>query len=126
LFFEPTNDFPYLLRKITEITASKQTDFTAMLKKSIEVFPRENVTKHLVVLTDAMPTVGDNPEEETMEAVSMARSNGITISIVGINLTKEGTKFAEKIAQLGDGRLYIVRNLDNVDQLVLEDYYSVL
>jgi len=123
---EPTNDFPYLLRKITEITASKQTDFTAMLKKSIEVFPRENVTKHLVVLTDAMPTVGDNPEEETMEAVSMARSNGITISIVGINLTKEGTKFAEKIAQLGDGRLYIVRNLDNVDQLVLEDYYSVL
>lgn len=123
---EPTNDFPYLLRKITEIRASMQTDFTAMLKKSIEVFPREKVTKHLIVLTDAMPTVGDKPEEETMEAVSLARSNGITISIVGINLTKEGKKLAEKIAQLGDGRLYVVRNLENVDKIVLEDYYSVL
>ncbi len=123
---EPTSDFPYLLRKITTIRASMQTDFTAMLKKSVEIFPNEKVTKHLVVLTDAMPTVGEKPEEETMEAVSSARSAGITISIVGINLTKEGKQLAEKIAMLGEGRLYVVKNLENVDKIILEDYYSVL
>ena len=76
---EPTMDFNYLLRKITTIRASMQTDFTAMLRKAVEIFPSEKVTKHLVILTDAMPTVGEKPEEETMEEVSSARSAGITI-----------------------------------------------
>ena len=123
---EPTNDFNFLLKQITKIRASMQTDFTAMLRKAVEIFPNEKVTKHLVILTDAMPTVGDKPEEDTMEQVSSARAAGITISIVGINLSKEGKKIAEKIAQLGDGRLYVVRNLENVDKIVLEDYYSVI
>ncbi|MBN2112094.1 VWA domain-containing protein [Candidatus Woesearchaeota archaeon] len=122
----PTSDFSFLLRQITKIRASMQTDFTAMLRKAVEIFPNEKVTKHLVILTDAMPTVGEKPEEETMEEVSSARAAGITISIVGINLSKEGKKLAEKIVQLGEGRLYVVRNLENLDKIVLEDYYSVL
>lgn len=123
---EPTSDFSFLLKEITKIRASMQTDFTAMLRKAVEIFPNEKVTKHLVILTDAMPTVGDKPEEDTMGEVSAARAAGITISIVGINLSREGKKLAEKIAQLGEGRLYVVRNLDNVDKIVLEDYYSVI
>lgn len=122
----PTLDFHFLLKQITKIRASMQTDFVGMLRKSIEIFPNEKVTKHLVVLTDAMPNVGDRPEEETMEEVSAAKAAGITISIVGINLTKEGKKLAEKIVQMGEGRLYVIRNLDNVDKIVLEDYYSVI
>lgn len=123
---EPTSDFRFLLRQITKIRASMQTDFTAMLKKAVEIFPNEKVTKHLVILTDAMPTVGEKPEEETMENVSSARSAGITISIVGINLTKEGKRLAEKIVQLGEGRLYVVKKLENIDKIILEDYYSVV
>lgn len=122
----PTLDFHFLLKQITKIRASMQTDFVGMLRKSIEIFPNEKVTKHLVVLTDAMPNVGDRPEEETMEEVSAAKAAGITISIVGINLTKEGKKLAEKIVQMGEGRIYVIRNLDNVDKIVLEDYYSVI
>lgn len=123
---EPTSDFSHILRKITAVRASMQTDFTAMLKKAVEIFPSEKATKHLVILTDAMPTVGEKPEEETMEQVSAARSSGITISIVGINLEKKGKKLAEKIVQLGEGRLYVVKNLENIDRIILEDYYSVL
>lgn len=122
----PTDDFSFLLRKITTIRASMQTDFTEMIRKAVEIFPAEKVTKHLVILTDAMPTVGEKPEEDTMEAVSIARSAGITISIVGISLKKEGQKLAKKITQLGDGRLYVVKNLENLDRIILEDYYSVL
>lgn len=125
-FIAPTKDFSFLLREITKIRASKQTDFTAMIRKAIELFPKQRVTKHLVLLTDAMPTVGEKPEEETLEAISAARAGGITVSIVGINLDREGTRLAKQIAMLGEGRLYKVKNLENVDKIILEDYYSVI
>lgn len=125
-FIPPTTDFPFLLREITKVRASRQTDFTQMIQKAIGMFPRERVTKHLMLLTDALPTVGEKPEEDTLKAVSEARSSGITVSIVGINLDRQGTQFAEKIAQLGEGRLYIVKSLENVDRIMLEDYYSVV
>jgi len=122
---EPTADFTRLLKEITKIKASKETDIVSTLQKAIELFPSENITKHLILITDALPTKGNEPEKSTLEAASTARSNGITISLIGINLDEKGKKLAEKIAELGEGRLYIVRNLENVDRIVLEDYYSV-
>ena len=62
----------------------------------------------------------------TLEEVSNARSQGITISLIGINLDKKGKELAEKIVELGEGRLYVIRSLDEVDQIVLEDYYSIV
>ena len=80
---------------------------------------------HLIILTDALPTVGKKPEEETLEAVSLARASGITVSILGIKLDEKGETLAKQITSMGDGRLYVVKNLENVDKIVLEDYYSV-
>ena len=39
--------------------------------------------------------------------------------------SKTAKKLAEKIVQLGEGRLYIVKNLEELDKIILEDYYSV-
>ena len=114
-----------MLKEITRIKASKETDIVSTLQKAIELFPSENITKHLILLTDALPTKGDEPEKSTLEEASTARSKGITISLVGINLDEKGKKLAEKITEIGEGRLYVVRNLENVDEIVLEDYYSV-
>jgi len=124
-FVEPTDDFGFLLNKITRVKASKQTDFVELIKKSTELFPSGDVTNHLVILTDALPTVGKEPEEETLKAVSLARAAGITISVIGIKLDEKGKKLAKQIADLGEGRFYIVRDLKRLDKLVLEDYYSV-
>ena len=124
-FVEPTSDFTRLLKEITRIKASKETDIVSTLQKAIEMFPSENITKHLILLTDALPTKGEEPEKSTLEEVSIARSKGITISLVGINLDDKGKRLAEKIVEIGEGRLYVVRNLENVDQVVLEDYYSL-
>lgn len=121
---EPTTDFSILLKTISRIRASKQTDFTEMLRKAIEMFPASATTKHLVVLTDAMPTVGKKPEEETLKAASMARAAGITISIIGISLNKQGMKLANQLTMIGEGRLTMVKKLDNLGNIVLEDYYS--
>ena len=122
---EPTSDFTRLLKEITRIRASKETDIVSTLRKAVELFPSENLTKHLILITDALPTKGDEPEKSTLEEASIARSKGITISLIGINLDEKGKRLAEKIVQLGEGRLYVVRNLEKVDQVVLEDYYRV-
>lgn len=122
---EPTQDFPYLLKNITSARASKETDIVTTLKKSIELFPNEDITKHLILITDALPTIGKEPEKETLQEVSIAKNKGITISLIGINLNEKGKKLAEKIVEVGEGKLYIVKDVENVDKIVLEDYYSV-
>lgn len=121
----PTLDFVRLLKQITTVKASRETDIANTIRKAIEVFPRGNITKHIILLTDALPTVGKKPESDTLEAVSIAQNAGITISVIGIQLDAEGKKLAEKVAALGEGRLYIVRALKELDSIVLEDYYSV-
>ncbi|MBU0536614.1 MAG: VWA domain-containing protein [Nanoarchaeota archaeon] len=121
----PTMDFTRLLKEIVQIRASKKTDLVKTLKKAIEMFPNDDATRHLILLTDAMPTAGHEPEKETLEAAGIAANADITISIVGINLNSKGEELAKKIVEIGKGRLYSIRNLENMDKLVLEDYYSV-
>jgi Mg-chelatase subunit ChlD len=122
---EPTTDFSRLLKEVVSVRAASQTDFVKTIKKSIEMFPSTDVTKHLMLLTDALPTVGEEPEKETLEAVSAARSNDITISVIGINLDEKGKALAEKIVEIGQGKLYVVKDLEELDKIVLEDYYAV-
>ena len=123
---EPTQDFSYLLKNIANIRASRQTNFKETLKKAIELFPNENITKHLILITDALPTIGEDPEKETLREASLARNKGITISLIGINLNEKGKELAEKIVELGEGKLYVVKDIENVDRVVLEDYYSLV
>lgn len=120
----PTKDFTTLLQTISSIKASRQTDFPAMISKAIELFDQGNETKHLIIITDAMPTVGKEPEKETLRSVSAARAAGITVSIIGIKLEKEGLLLAKNITRLGEGKLSVVRNLTELGHFVLEDYYA--
>jgi len=122
---EPTDDFMSLLRALVQIKASKETNMVDTVQRSIEVFPKGNVTKHLILLTDAIPTVGKNPEYETLEACGQAASNGITISVVGINLDEKGKKLARQMADIGQGRVYLVRDLQEINKIVLEDYHHL-
>jgi Mg-chelatase subunit ChlD len=123
---EPTTDFSRLLNSITRVRASAETDIAATIKKAIELFPTKDATKHLLILSDALPTKGDDPEKHTLEAAAMANARGITISVIGINLDEKGKKLAEKLVEVGRGKLYIVKDLKEIDKLVLEDYYSVM
>lgn len=123
----PTDDFLRLLKNIAVIKASKQTDFIKTIKKAVELFSGKDVTKHLILLTDAMPTVGkEDPQKETLKAVSIAKSDGITVSVAGIHLDKKGKQFAENVVRMGEGKLYNVRDLEELDQIILEDYYSFI
>lgn len=121
----PTTDFGQFMRAIVRIRAKSQTDLALTIERAIEMFPRDNITKHLVLITDANPTVGDDPSKNTLDLVERASNYGITISVIGIGLDDEGVELAKKIVEIGKGRLYMVKDLDNLDKVVLEDYYSL-
>jgi Mg-chelatase subunit ChlD len=123
-YVAPTLDFMELLRRLSEIRASMETDISKSISKSVELFPKYD-TKHLILLTDALPTKGLIPENETLQAVSKARSEKITISLVGINLDTKGLELARKITEMGQGKLYKVTDLEKVDKIVLEDYAAI-
>lgn len=124
-YVEPTLDFGKILNEIVKVRASQQTNIVKTIRKSIELFPQMNTTKHLILLSDALPTAGAQPENETLEAVSLAKNNGITVSVIGVGLDKNGEQLARKMVDIGRGRLYSIRNLKEIDKIILEDYYSV-
>ena len=110
---------------MAKIRACSETNLAITIQKSIEMFPETDVTKHLIILTDAMPTFGDDPEKETLEAARIAASHEITISLIGINLNQKSEKLAKKIVEISNGRLYVVKDVKEVDKIVLEDYYGL-
>ncbi|MBW3015435.1 VWA domain-containing protein [Candidatus Woesearchaeota archaeon] len=120
----PTDDFVGLLHVMAMQRASGETNIISVIDEAITMFPSDEVTKHLILLTDAIQTVGTS--EETLKSVSEAVSAGISISLIGISLDKKGEELAKKIVELGDGRLYIVKDTDNLDKIILEDYYEVM
>lgn len=119
----PTQDFMQVAKEIVKVKAMNETNIAETIKESIKLFPNEEATRHLIILTDAIPTIGANPEKETLEAATEAKDNRITISLIGIDLDKKGKKLAEKIIEIGEGRLYLVKEIENIDAIVLEDYY---
>ncbi|MBN1377323.1 VWA domain-containing protein [Candidatus Woesearchaeota archaeon] len=120
----PTQDFKQILNALTEVRAGMQTDIGKTIRKSIDLFPKYG-TNHLILITDALPTKGDKPKEDTIESAALAKENSITISLIGINLEEEGLELSKKIVEIGNGNLYLVKNLDEIDKLILEDYYSL-
>lgn len=124
-FSYPANDFKFIVEKIGSAAPFSQTDFRQALKKSKELFSKNPVTKHIILITDALPTVGDVPEEETLKAVAEIKHDNITVSVVGINLDEKGKELAEKIVEIGKGKFYFVTEKEELQSIVLEDYYAL-
>jgi len=122
---EPTDDLTLLVKSMVNIRASKETDIAKTIEKATDLFHEKNVTRHLILITDALPTVGEDPTKDTLKAVEIANKSGITISVVGIDIDDKGRDLAEKIIELGKGRLYIVKDLKEMDRIILEDYYRL-
>lgn len=122
---EPTSEFSMLLQEIVKIRASAQTDIAATIKSASELFDRKKATKHIILITDAIPTKGANPEKNALAAAAEANARKITVSVVGISLDVKGKKVAEKIAEIGKGRVFEAKDLEELDKIVLEDYRSI-
>lgn len=120
-FGEPLEEFA---RKVARLFPSETTDIAGALRFSrgvISAEKRKDREKHIILITDAMPTSGERPVEATMEEASACKESGVTVSVVGINLDKEGDDIARRIAQIGGGSFYHVSDVERVNEAVLED-----
>lgn len=120
----PTRNFTEILARLAKVRASNKTDIACTIKEACDMFSGSNSTKHIMLITDAMPTVGEDPEEEVLKEVSIAKSKDITVSISGINIDDKGEELGRKIAEVSGGKFHIVKDLENMDKIILEDYYS--
>ncbi len=93
---------------INNISIKGSTQFTpAITRAGQALVAEERVDKrHVVIVTDGMPT--DKEEDYLPEVDRFFRNNGITFSVVGIDM-QEGSKPAEMMAKLtsiGHGRMH--------------------
>ncbi|MFT4261568.1 MAG: vWA domain-containing protein [Candidatus Woesearchaeota archaeon] len=118
---ELTTDFHSILRGINKIRTAGETDIALGITDALKMF-NERGNNHLVLLTDAVQTLGKKPEEEVLKKISEATNNKVTITLIGINLDKEGNNLAQKIVNINNGRLYQVKSSDDLGHIVIEDY----
>lgn len=121
----PGKEFLEIARLLTSIKSTGETDIAEGIQKTITLFKNNKETNHIVLITDALQTKGKKPEQEVLEKISEAANQGITISVIGINLEPRGEKLAQKIVNVSRGSLYKVKALENVDSIILEDYYKI-
>lgn len=122
---EPTSDMFPILAALTEIKASKQTDIAGTIEEAIKLFPDRKCTKHLILLTDAESTVGENPQEEAYKQAAIAVEAGVSVTIVGIGVDDKTAAFSRRLAEIGDGKCYIVDQVSELDAILLYDYDTI-
>jgi len=76
---------------------------------------------HIILITDALPTKGENPIERTLK-LAKELSQYYYISIIGIQLNDEGEKIAKEIVKYGRGRLFVSRDIKDLKKLLLLEY----
>ncbi len=126
-----TNDFELLAKSLVGIRAKQQTEIAQTILKSIDLLSRVKTkgSKHLFIITDAIPTKGETPVEDALKASSIASSNKIRISIIGIKLNEEAEKLARRITEMTEGRLYRIMNtnrINKLDTIILSEYDKIL
>ncbi|MEM0230807.1 MAG: VWA domain-containing protein [Candidatus Woesearchaeota archaeon] len=124
LSLSPLRDFREILIRISAIRPYGETDIALGISEAAELLSKDDGSaRHIILISDAVPTRGISPEEDAKRAASSAASSGITISIVGIRLDATAEKLARELAGIGRGRFFRVRELAGIDRIVLEDYY---
>ena len=121
----PSNDFNRIVSKVLLGRAGKETDLSVAIRKSVELMSNKKARKHLIIITDALQTIGKNPEKKVLEAVGVALKDDVSISVIGLGLNPDGERLSKLIVEHGRGSLYLVKAYDDLDVLVIEDYYKV-
>jgi Mg-chelatase subunit ChlD len=114
----PSKRFMDFVQALVTLKAKAETNIAHAITAAAPMLHGES--KHLVLLTDGLHTTGT--DEEVLAAAQDAHDQGISISIIGINLDKQGEELSEKIIDITQGRFYRVQNLQEMDLLILEDY----
>ena len=119
---EPGSNFEIFLKKINNVRTQGETDITSCLDKAYEMFKGQN--NHLVLLTDGMQTRGKNPVNKVLASLGPLIERKVSVSFIGVNLADDGIAIAESIVNVSKGKLYQVKGLEGINDIIIEDYYS--
>jgi Mg-chelatase subunit ChlD len=112
-----------MLRSLVQNTPNGKTSLNIAIRESIKLFSDNKSSKHIVLITDANPTQGEDPYKNTIEAASSAKERGITVSFIAIKPEKKSEEFATKIVEMTRGRFYKAEE-NSLGHILLEDYES--
>lgn len=114
----PSKRFKDFVQALVMLRAKYETDIANAIRNATPML--KGKSKHVLLLTDALHTTSDR--SEVLAAAQEARDQGVSVSIIGINLDKEGEELSEAVINVTRGQFYRVQNLEELDLLVLEDY----
>lgn len=120
-----TNDFWSFVRPLAQCTPSQETDLALAVEAAHRLLDDAKGIKHIVLITDGLHTRSDD-SRVVLDQVSIATSDNISISVVGINFDEQGLQLARTIVDISGGNLYSVKNADEVGGIVIGDYASLL
>lgn len=104
-------------------TAEGNTIFTGAINRAGQALRGlKNVAKrHIIIVTDGQP--GDQPENYEPVIENYYKTDGITVSIIGVNMTKnsEAAKLMQNAVDCANGRLHIARNTKDLVTMMRED-----
>lgn len=106
---------------VMKANPSGTTDIAKALEKSSEVLEKGGRSRHIILITDAIPTEGDEPVEKAIAQAQKVASQRVTLSVVGIELDPEAEKTARIIAGIGKGRFYHVSKPEEIGDRVISD-----
>lgn len=121
----PTCEFLELAGVLAPARAAAETNIEAALGAAAALLEREKGARHIILLTDVLPTAGLEPERAMLDKIAELAAVGITTSIVGISLDAKGAALGRRAAELGRGRLFCARELSQLGAIVLEDYNAL-
>ncbi|MGM5483809.1 MAG: vWA domain-containing protein [Nanobdellota archaeon] len=121
----PSSDFYSVIRDLAGVKASKETDFANCIKTSMNLFSKDkDFTKHLIFISDGVPTTGDDPKKEALNAIAEASYAGITVSMIGVEIDEDAEDFLRKASEIGKGKFQMAKEANDIDALILEDYFN--
>lgn len=76
--------------------------------------------KHIIFVTDGEPGGGDEERNAYLDAIADNFANGITISVIGIDISDSGNSAAQRMSEMaeqGGGRFYAVKSDELRDKM---------
>ena len=116
------SDLDRVAEELVGVKPGGETDLGRGLEKALSMLGSSSGDQHVFLLTDALQTKGEVPEQAVLPVVDRATRRSIDITLLGLNLDDNGVRLAETIIDRSDGDLYRVENAEDTDRVVIEAY----
>lgn len=106
---------------VMKVMPSGTTDIAEAIQLANKTLERGSRSRHVILITDAIPTQGEKPIERAIDETGKLSLQGITMSVIGIELDDEAGKVARILAGIGKGKFYQVSRPPEIQETIMHD-----